>query len=791
MKTQRLFVTILALSLMLNMKVSAQEYLPFLNSNYSGVTGAILQPASIADNRYKVDICLMGLGFSFYNNYASMDKYVLFNRGKMESTRLKYLKDHDYLKLNDNNDLKSIYLNGDIHTMSFMIRLSDKDALAITPRTRFGVNADNITPTLAKLIYDELKDTIFWKTQLENANFSLQQNMWFELDATYGRVILDKQKHFLKGGATLKFLQGIGSGYMFASDLSYRLQSDTVLDLFKSHFNYGLSDNIIDADNNFGYKFITELSLGFDIGFVYEYRPHYEKYMYDMDGKTGLFYNDQEKYLVKVGVSLLDVGRMRYNKAGLSRNFTADIRNWNINNLGIKSPEDLNNVLKEHFITDTLSDQHYFMNLPTAFSAQVDLNLSHGFFVNFSPYIALNKGPKDHEKIHALTNYTFTPRYDGRWFGFFLPFQMNSYKQFNAGIGIHLGELWIGSNDLISLLMGNGYRYGGSGYMMFKIPIVNQPVRDRDNDHVSDRRDKCPNVPGLWAFRGCPDKDGDGIPDANDKCPDIPGIAEMKGCPDTDGDGITDADDDCPDVKGSAFYKGCPDSDGDSIIDKYDECPYQAGLAVFKGCPDTDADGVPDKDDLCPAVAGTPENKGCPVYDTDGDGIKDSDDACPTVPGPVENKGCPLQDTDGDKIPDIYDNCPTIPGIPENKGCPEIKKEEQEVINTAFSSLEFETGKSVIKSVSYESLDRLADLLLKKPDWKLQLSGHTDNVGQPATNLTLSKNRTLAVQNYLVKKGVPANRVKSEWYGQTRPIAPNTTPEGRQKNRRVEIAIFF
>jgi len=785
MKSNRLFLGIVAFSLMVFSSISAQEYLPFLNSNYAGVNGAILQPASIADSRFKVDICLFGFGTSFYNNYASMDRFVLFNPSKVEGN----IKDN-YLKFNDNNDMKSIYLNGDIHTISFMFRLSDKDAIAITPRTRFGINADNITPALAKLTYTDLKYEDLWYQKLNNDNFSFQQNLWFELGITYARVILNNNRHFLKGGATVKFLQGIGASYLYARDLTYNLHTDTILDL-KSNINYGLSDNIIDADNNFKYRFVTDLSLGFDLGFVYEYRPQYEKYKYEMDGKPGLWRNDVEKYLFKVGVSLLDVGRMRYSKDGHSQNFTADTIGWDLNNVSIGSIEDFNNTLKHTFIKDTTISQHFFMNLPTAFSAQIDFNLSHGFFVNFLPYIALNKGSKDHEKIHALTSYTFTPRFDGRWFGFFVPMNMNSFKQFNVGMGLHLGSFWFGSNDLISLMLSSGYRYGGSFYMMAKIPIFNPKIRDKDNDHVSDRMDRCPEVQGTWAFRGCPDTDGDGIQDAEDHCPLIPGIAALRGCPDADGDGITDADDDCPDVKGLAIYKGCPDSDGDSIIDKYDECPFQAGLAVFKGCPDTDGDGVPDKDDLCPTVPGNPEYKGCPVIDTDGDGIKDSEDACPNAAGPVENKGCPMLDTDGDKIPDIYDNCPTIPGVPENKGCPEIKKEEQEVINTAFSSLEFETGKSVIKSVSYESLDRLADLLLKKPDWKLQLSGHTDNVGQPASNMTLSKNRTLAVQSYLVKKGVTADRIKSEWYGQTRPIAPNTTPEGRQKNRRVEIAIFF
>lgn len=788
MKTQRLFLITLLFLLWLPASISAQEFLPFLNSNYAGVNGVILQPASIADSRYKVDVCLLGLGASFYNNYASMDRYMFFNSGKLKGVRI---IDAGYVAFNDNSDLKSIYMNSDIHTMSFMINLSDKDAFAITPRTRFAINADNITPTLAKLIYEGLNYPDSWLKRLDNANLSLQMNSWFELDAAYGRVLLDDQKHFLKAGATVKVLQGLGSGYLYAKDLSYQFDDTSTLSLFQSDIKYGISDNFnLDKDNS-NYNFATDLSLGFDVGFVYEYRPNFEKYRFEMDGKTGLWRKDLDKYFIRAGISLLDVGRVRYKKSSASQDFNADIRDWDLSKLEINSIQDFNDTLRNRFIFASKDEPQFFMNLPTAISAQIDLNLSHGFFVNFSPYIALNKGTKDQNKIHALTSYTFTPRYDGRTLGFFLPLQLNSYKQFNAGVGVHLGQFWVGSNDIISFMLANGFQYGGSAYMMLKVPIFNKKIKDRDGDKVSDSKDLCKEVPGLWAFKGCPDTDGDSIQDAKDHCPEIPGIKAMNGCPDADGDGITDADDACPDTKGLLEFDGCPDSDGDSIIDSQDECPFQAGLAVFHGCPDTDGDGVPDKNDLCPTVSGNPESKGCPFIDTDGDGVKDSEDACPNEAGLIENKGCPLADSDGDKIPDIYDKCPTIPGVAENNGCPEIKKEEQEVLNTAFSSLEFETGKSVIKKASFASLDKLAELLKMKTNWNLQLSGHTDNVGKPVSNMALSKNRTLAVKKYLVKKGVPDGRIKPEWYGQTRPTVPNTTPEGRQKNRRVEIAIFF
>jgi outer membrane protein OmpA-like peptidoglycan-associated protein len=80
---------------------------------------------------------------------------------------------------------------------------------------------------------------------------------------------------------------------------------------------------------------------------------------------------------------------------------------------------------------------------------------------------------------------------------------------------------------------------------------------------------------------------------------------------------------------------------------------------------------------------------------------------------------------------------------------------------------------------------------VKKKEWKLQISGHTDNVGDAQKNLVLSKQRAEAVKAYLVSKGVEASRLNTLFFGETQPIATNDTPEGRQKNRRVEMTVVF
>lgn len=116
--------------------------------------------------------------------------------------------------------------------------------------------------------------------------------------------------------------------------------------------------------------------------------------------------------------------------------------------------------------------------------------------------------------------------------------------------------------------------------------------------------------------------------------------------PDRDGDGIVDPSDKCPDVPGLAKYEGCPipDSDKDGINDEEDKCPQVPGLAKYQGCPipDTDKDGINDEEDKCPQVPGLARYQGCPIPDGDGDGINDEEDKCPTIPGVPENLGCPV-----------------------------------------------------------------------------------------------------------------------------------------------------
>ena len=148
-------------------------------------------------------------------------------------------------------------------------------------------------------------------------------------------------------------------------------------------------------------------------------------------------------------------------------------------------------------------------------------------------------------------------------------------------------------------------------------------------------------------------------------------------------------------------------------------------------------------------------------------------------------------DSDEDGVLDKDDDCPATPGPIANKGCPEIEEEVVEILKTAFDNLEFESARDIIKDVSKPSLTELTEVLVKKPEWRLQIAGHTDAIGNDQNNLVLSKKRAEAVRDFMVEKGIDTSRLSVLYFGETNPIATNDTPEGRQKNRRVEMTIIF
>jgi outer membrane protein OmpA-like peptidoglycan-associated protein len=240
--------------------------------------------------------------------------------------------------------------------------------------------------------------------------------------------------------------------------------------------------------------------------------------------------------------------------------------------------------------------------------------------------------------------------------------------------------------------------------------------------------------------------------------------------------------------------KDDPDRDKDGFLNNVDKCPDTPGIAP-DGCPDkdSDGDGFYDSVDKCPTVPGVAPH-GCPPSDRDKDGFLDEVDACPDQPG-VAPDGCPLRDTDGDGILDKDDKCVTEPetrnGWEDTDGCPDEIPKAITKFTGVIKGIYFDFNKATIKKNSAPTLDAAAKIFKEYPGLKVEVSGHTDDVGTREYNVDLAQKRADSVKQYLVDRGVAADRIKTRGAGPDEPIADNTKAAGRAKNRRIEFKILI
>ncbi|MBS1501669.1 MAG: OmpA family protein [Bacteroidetes bacterium] len=167
--------------------------------------------------------------------------------------------------------------------------------------------------------------------------------------------------------------------------------------------------------------------------------------------------------------------------------------------------------------------------------------------------------------------------------------------------------------------------------------------------------------------------------------------------------------------------------------------------------------------------------------------------------GNVENAINDLKkDSDGDGVADQFDKCPNTPAgtVVDGSGCPInfpkidtslFMRKPVEAPAQAYSNIQFEFDSSVLRTSSYPSLDLTSQDLRSNADKKIELDGFASSEGTAAHNMRLSRDRANSVKTYLVNSGVDSKRIKVKAFGETHPIADNSTEAGRILNRRVEF----
>lgn len=351
---------------------------------------------------------------------------------------------------------------------------------------------------------------------------------------------------------------------------------------------------------------------------------------------------------------------------------------------------------------------------------------------------------------------------------------------------------------------------------------------DRDGDKIVDNIDDCPDDPGLAEFNGCPDRDDDKIIDKEDECPDLPGDLENKGCPaklhlldDSSNTILTTL----LNEEGFFVYETLP------VKNKY---VFKLEVANAQLIPEVHVLQSNDenvitalRDESGLYIYEVQSNKETTLYlispmgDTLMMATKNDEGYFVFEPLPSDQRHLFLLDgNETDLLDELlilliddngnervitasrdatnmlrYEYIPPIENsdldLLEEVDVPIIlMEEEKEIINTAVNHLEFNFGSAVISFGSYSYLDELSNLLNNNPEWRIKLSGHTDNVGSESSNLLLSKKRAEAIREVLMNRGVSSDRIIVRYFGESQPITENDTEEGRQRNRRVDMLMI-
>ena len=720
----RKIVLVLCL-LVITAATQAQTYPGYRTSNYTGVNGVFFNPAYIADNRFKWDVNIFAInGFVGTNSKGLRFSDITrsFNADSLKSKLLRGSKNVNSLSY------------ADILGPSFMMSLNPKTSLALTTRTRVFANGRNIDGDLAGTILDKGVTTAGIPFNFNN-NMLVHGTGWTEIGISWGQVLSSTKSHnFFKFGITAKYLAGTADSYLSTNGFAGTVNGPG--NTYLTNTTGSLAINTTDAnfaDYKFKdfFKFNGHGAAG-DIGLVYEYRPDADYSMY----VTDRFAN---KYKLRVAASLLDVGRISFNRStNQSSDYSVNIPTTGqffLNQFAGKQINQYKPILDASpYFTGTNQGTKYNVDLPTTLQANIDYLVAGGFAINAAGQFNMNH--QGTLNLYSYNSYSLTPRWENSLISVELPLNYNQLTKFNAGVGFRVGPFFIGSGSVLSALVHDSKQADLYVGFHFGMPYKKKIKPDTDKDGIYDDVDKCPTVPGLKRYNGCP-------------------------IPDTDGDGINDEEDSCKTVAGLKRYNGCPipDTDGDGVNDEEDSCKTVAGLKQFNGCPDTDGDGIPDKDDKCPTVAGVAQYQGCPVPDTDGDGIPDDKDLCPNEPGPASTRGCPIQ-----------------------------KVVLQ--ITASFKNILFDYGKSTIRPESDTILYNAAKVMNEQlPNSTFYIDGYTDSKGSVAINKRLSKARAQAVANALIKGGIDKSRITARGFGKDNPICDNKTDEGRQCNRRVEVVI--
>ncbi|MBU2928416.1 DUF5723 family protein [Winogradskyella psychrotolerans] len=418
----------------------AQSYVGHAIDNYSGIQGVMYNPSSIVGSNLRADINLVSASLFGGSDYLGININDLLNsNGSFDF-------DEDAEKFP--SDANNFFLNADIALPSFMFNLNKKSSIGVVARVRANFNINNISGELFEAIEDEFDTDDDFSFDSKHLNGTV--HAWAEVGLAYGRILIEKPNHILKGGVTLKYLLGAGSAFMSSPGLAGNYDASTETLVTQGRLNYGTSQDFESDDIDF-----SNLTAGYglDIGFTYQWYK-------DRENDELPTYKDPYKF--KVGVSVTDIGAINYDNT--------TVNNYDLNaTVNTSDPEeDIEDFLENNY-NGVETDKEAKIKLPTALHLLVDYRLAKKWFVSAQANLSMVK--KGSELSTSVINtVTLAPRLETKWFSFYAPLSFRQYGDMSFGGGMRLGPLTVGSGSVFTNLLSDSSKTTDV-YLGLNIPL--------------------------------------------------------------------------------------------------------------------------------------------------------------------------------------------------------------------------------------------------------------------------------------------------------------------------------
>ena len=425
----------------LSMGLNAQQFNGFIHSDFSGILGARVQPASIADSPYKWDVSLVNANVFITNNIA-------FLRNEGETSRIiRFIDDKQ----------KFLQTNFSLGGLSAMISLPRKQSIGLQYRIRGHVSGTDISPDFISQV-NRFTDIRFLDSEASNQSGQIAASVWRELSFTYAKVVSDDGFNRWKAGVTVKRINSYGSLYAQLNELDYQVTGAGLSVIDSIDFDIGYSANLDPFEEFGGNESFSGLppankaNYAFDLGVVLERMASRPSPKNDI----GTRLDPDIDYVFRMSASITDLGVMEFAEGEFSTSFQGLVP-------GVTNPS-LNSKFNDAESFQSLVDSlgtvanatqrlgRYRVTLPTALHLNYDYNFGNNWYVNANALVDLTALIPADYRLRYLHNITITPRYEESRRGAYFPLYFNQIGDFHVGLAARLGVLTLGTQNIGGLL---------------------------------------------------------------------------------------------------------------------------------------------------------------------------------------------------------------------------------------------------------------------------------------------------------------------------------------------------